>query len=272
MVQESPTAQDVQAEPAPFTAAAPDPSVEEPTAATGPEQPAPEAGEVVPEETPFATIEGESFKDEFAILDHPKVKETLRFRDERMRGELQQEFNGRYEKATKDWESLQAHQTINGLVGNLSARLDESNFDGADRIIAKLEKFREPYTESYERQIQDIAGLRKSNEVFAILMEGMDMRGQHELNVLAQTTGDWKKIVAKRDEILKAAAKELALLAGRKEGKAAKAAQEPVGPGATVLAPGSPAGGRSDRELLLDRTTPTETLKEIRARQKAAGG
>ena len=278
MVQESPTAQDVQAEPAPFTAAVAEPSTQveepQPTAATEPEQPAPEAGEAVPEEPSFATIEGETFKDEFAILDHPKVKETLRFRDERMRNELQQDFNGRYEKATKDWESLQAHQTINGLVGNLQARLDESNFDGADRIIAKLEKFREPYMESYERQIQDIAGLRKSNEVFGILMEGLDMRGQHELNILAQTTGDWKKIVAKRDEILKVTAKETARQEGLREGRAAQAAQQQVqqaqGAGPN-LAPGSPAGGRSDAELLKDPTTPVEKLTEIRARQKAAG-
>ncbi len=245
MTQESPTAQDVQAEPAPFTAAVPDPS-QEPTAAPEPEQPAPEAGE--PEETPtqWTSPEGEVYKDEFAVLDHPKVKETNRFRDERLRGELQQDFNARYEKATKDWESLQAHQTINGLVGNLQARLDESNFDGADRIIAKLEKFREPYMESYERQIQDVAGTRKSNEVFAVLMDGLDMRGQHELNILAQTTGDWKKIVAKRDEILKMSAREAARQEGRKEGKAAKAAQQPVAPGAGVLTPGSPAGGGTD--------------------------
>lgn len=271
MVQEDPTAQDVQAEPAPFTAAVAEPPTEpQPTAATEPEQPAPEAGEVVPEPS-FATIEGEVYKDEFAILDHPKVKETLRFRDDQVRNELQQDFNGRYEKATKDWESLQAHQTINGLIGNLQARLDESNFDGADRIIAKLEKFREPYMESYERQIQDIAGTRKSTEVFGILMEGLDMRGQHELNILAQTTGDWKKIVAKRDEILKTAAKEAARQEGLKEGKAAASAAQPVGPGAGVLAPGSPAGGKSEEKLLLDPNTPIKTITEIRARQRAAG-
>jgi hypothetical protein len=274
MVQESPTAQGVQAEPAPFTAAVAEPPTEpQPTAVTEPEQPAPEAGEDVPEETTpqWTSPDGEVYKDEFAVLDHPKIKETNRFRDERMRNELQQSYNTRYEKATKDWESLQAHQTINGLVGNLQARLDESNFDGADRIIAKLEKFREPYMESYERQIQDIAGLRKSNEVFGLLMEGLDMRGQHELNVLAQTTGDWKKIVAKRDEILASGVKETAKQAGLKEGKAAKAAQQPAGPGAGVLAPGSSAGGKSDAEILADPSTPVSKLMEIRARQRAAG-
>lgn len=59
---------------------------------------------------------------------------------------------------------------------------------------------------------------------------------------------------------------------GLKEGKSAKAAQQPVGPGAGVLAPGSPAGGRSEDEILKDPTTPVEQLMEIRARQKAAGG
>ena len=38
------------------------------------------------------------------------------------------------------------------------------------------------------------------------------------------------------------------------------------------LAPGSPAGGRTDNELLLDKNTPIEKLEEIRARQRAAGG
>jgi hypothetical protein len=35
------------------------------------------------------------------------------------------------------------------------------------------------------------------------------------------------------------------------------------------LAPGSPAGGRSEAELLKDPTTPIETVMQIRARQKA---
>ena len=37
------------------------------------------------------------------------------------------------------------------------------------------------------------------------------------------------------------------------------------------LAPGSPAGGRSDEELKLDPNTPVETLREIRARERLAG-
>lgn len=61
---------------------------------------------------------------------------------------------------------------------------------------------------------------------------------------------------------------------GLKESKAAQAASQQVqgakGAGPN-LAPGSPAGGRSDAELLKDPTTSVEKLIEIRARQRAAG-
>jgi flagellar biosynthesis/type III secretory pathway protein FliH len=60
---------------------------------------------------------------------------------------------------------------------------------------------------------------------------------------------------------------------GLKEGKNAGAAQTAIkankGKGAN-LAPGTPAGGRSEAERLLDPKTPTSELREIRARQKAS--
>jgi flagellar biosynthesis/type III secretory pathway protein FliH len=62
---------------------------------------------------------------------------------------------------------------------------------------------------------------------------------------------------------------------GLKENRDAATEQEKLearkGKGAN-LTPGSPAGGRSDNERLLDQDTPLEEIKEIRARQKAAGG
>ena len=61
---------------------------------------------------------------------------------------------------------------------------------------------------------------------------------------------------------------------GMKEGKNANSAQTAIkankGAGAN-LAPGTPAGGRSDSERLLDPTTPYDEFVEIRNRQKAAG-
>jgi hypothetical protein len=58
---------------------------------------------------------------------------------------------------------------------------------------------------------------------------------------------------------------------GLKENRDAATERERVenrkGQGAN-LSPGTGAGGRTDNELLLDPTTPIETLKEIRAREK----
>jgi hypothetical protein len=60
---------------------------------------------------------------------------------------------------------------------------------------------------------------------------------------------------------------------GLKQGQEAGAAQTAIkankGKGAN-LAPGTPAGGRSDSERLLDPNTPTSELREIRARQQAS--
>lgn len=61
---------------------------------------------------------------------------------------------------------------------------------------------------------------------------------------------------------------------GAKEGKAAGTAQTAIkankGEGAN-LAPGTPSGGRSDRERKLDPATSVPELIEIRTREKAAG-
>ena len=84
--------------------------------------------------------------------------------------------------------------------------------------------------------------------------------------VEAKTEG----MVSREDaETMVAKAKESAI----KEYKAANAAAQQAG-GAPVgaLAPGSPAGGRSEKELLLDPNTPIQTITEIRSRQRAAGG
>ncbi len=60
---------------------------------------------------------------------------------------------------------------------------------------------------------------------------------------------------------------------GLKEGHAANVQQQRANqpPGGPNLAPGAGTGGRSDKELLLDPTTPIETIREIRTRQRLAG-
>jgi hypothetical protein len=78
------------------------------------------------------------------------------------------------------------------------------------------------------------------------------------------------------DMVTKQDAEEMAEKRSKKrldEYKAANAATQQARPGEPVgtFAPGSPAGGRSEDELLLDPTTPIETVKEIKARREAAG-
>ncbi len=273
MVQESPTAPQTQ-EGMPSPTAAPEtplvPSEAPATVAPEAEPPAPEPAEVPP--APEAPAPWAEKRDAYDVLDMPEFKEILTARDTRVSEQIQQDYQQRYNQATKEWESLQVAQSINGMVGGIISKLDGGDFEGADRALSKLEKFREPYSEPYEAQIQNTAAIRTADQFFGLMQGSLDLRAQDELVKARSAPGaDWPSIFKKFSSLVKDGADKGGYHRGLKENRAAAAAQEPTPQGAGVLAPGSPAGGRSDRELQLDPTTPIEKLREIRARQGAGG-
>ena len=281
MVQESPTAPQTREE-TPLPTAAPEtpptPSVDEAPATVAAEvtPPAPEPAEVPPiPEEPAPPPAWAETRDAYDVLDLPEFKDILITRDTRVAEQLRQDYKQRYEQDTKEWESTQVAQSINGMIGGIISKLDSGDFEGADRAIAKLEKLREPYSSNYQTLLQNDGATQMANQVFGLLQNSLDLRSQNDLIAARNTpNANWPSIIKAYGDLREKGADERAYKRLKAERNSAQAAQQQVQQAAGAgpnLAPGSPAGGRSDAELLKDPTTSVEKLMEIRARQKAAG-
>ncbi len=238
MVQEIPTAQTPEGvppvDPTAEAPPAPEAGVEsQATVGTEEAPPAPEAGAAAPELDPYE------------VLARPEFKEHLQRRDGRIEENLRGQYNQQLEERTKNWESTQVYQTFNALTGNLSARLEESNLEGADRMLSKLEKLREPYSEAYRKQQQDAGSTATATQLFGLLMNGLGVREQDELRDAAGPGSQWKDIVEKFGALKQKGADDRAYKRLKDERGAAGAASERVQQakerGAVgALAPGSP--------------------------------
>ena len=209
--------------------------------------------------------------DPYDVLELEDFKPILERRSGLIEEGLREDFQGRLEAATKNWESTNAHKALEGITGTLTEQLEASNLEGAEKAIARLEKFREPYMEAHERDLQGKGATAMANQSLRDMLNLLDVRSQETLYDLARkTNGSWEPVFKKFLEL--GGKKDFER--GLKENRDAAAEREKLearkGQGAN-LTPGSPAGGRNDNERLLDPTTPIDEITAIRARQKAAG-
>lgn len=237
-----------------------------PEGAEQPQQTLAEEQETVPPaEKSWTQVE-----DAYDLLDLEEVKPHIERRIQRERESLTTQYKAEVEQRTKDWESTNLHNTIAGYAGGMADKLDLADLDGAEKTLAKLEKFREPYMEPYKKALRSEASMATGNEFLGLLTKRLDARGQDEFASHVQTAKDWNALLDKYDSFRGQKDYER----GRKDGRADQAEQQKLqarkGEGGNIT-PGSAGGGRDDNKRLLDPTTPYEDLVAIRARQKAAG-
>ena len=227
--------------PTPAAEAPPAPEAGEPQTTVAAEEttPAPEAGEVTPE-TPTL--------DPYEVLERPEFKTHLQRRDSRVEERLVGQFNQQLEAATKEWETTQAHQTIYGLDGSLTQRLEASDLEGGDKMVARLEKFREPYMEAYKKQLQGEGMAMATEAVIGLMKDGLNLRDADEIQELRQRRGvSWKEVFDKYGSLLKKGSDDRAHKRLKEERNAAGASSQQVQQakerGAVgAIAPGSSAG------------------------------
>jgi hypothetical protein len=253
------------------TLPSPTEAVEAPPTEKAEEPQTTEAVEEAPaEKTPLAWAEVE---DPYDVIELDDFKPILERRSGLIEERLREDYEGRLQAATKNWESTNTHSTLSGIVGNLTEQLEASNLEGADKAIARLEKFREPYMEAHEKGLKGEGASAQVNQSLRDMLGLLDVRSQEALYDLARKTNGIGEPVLKK--FLELGGKK-DFERGLKENRDAAAEREKLearkGQGAN-LTPGSPAGGtKDDNTLLLDPDTPMEKVKEIRARQKLAGG
>ncbi len=208
--------------------------------------------------------------DPYDVLELDDFKPILERRSGLIQESLREDYQGRLEAATKSWESTNLHNTLSGITGNLTEQLEASNLEGAEKAIARLEKLREPYMEAHENGLQAKGATAMASQSLRSMLSLLDVRSQEVLYDLAnKTTGSWEPVFKKFLELGGKKDFERGLKENRDAATERKKLEARKGQGAN-LAPGSPAGGRSDRERLLDPTTPTSELREIRARQQVS--
>jgi hypothetical protein len=229
----------------------------QPTPAEGPEAPAP----------PEPIVPGFT-GDPYDVLELDDMKPILERRSGLIEERLREDFEGRLVAATKNWESTNTHKTLSGIVGNLTEQLEASNLEGAEKAIARLEKFREPYMEAHENGLQGKGATAMGNQILRNMMGALEVRSQEVLFDFAKKSNNWEPVVKKFLELGGKKDYERGLTENRDAAAEREKLESRQGKGAN-LAPGSPAGGRSDSERLLDPATPIEELREIRARQQA---
>ena len=267
---------------APEAEAGSPPAAPEPFTAPAPQDAAPEApsapdAEASPETPP------EHNWDE--VWEHEELKtrrETVR---ESAHGEGR--LQGLQEATAASDESMQSFDKLTRQVGAVLGRLNKAASDGAldaagvSQLLSEHQETFFVLNKALDKEFQGQYGHVGYSELLKEMGEGLEnpsLLADFEKRLPLAARRIDKRLASDLRKWLTSKVETDAYERGRKKGladaKAAQAAAQQVkgakGTGPN-LAPGSPAGGRSDAELLKDPTTSIEKLMEIRARQKAAG-
>lgn len=245
------------------------------------ETPSPEATASETAETPWyhsVGSDGELFEHENFKGHRETLRETALSEG---RLQAQQELAPLMEGSSQEFAKFT--QQLRSLYGRLNQAASEATMDEAavDRLIAAhpdaFEAMNRAVNKGYQEQL---GGMAYSNFLTALAQDMNDFQlvGEFSPRLAYAARGMDKKFVPDLRKRIVGAVETEAYERGRKKGledargaqAAAQQVQQATGTGPN-LAPGSPAGGRSDKELLADPSTPVSTLMEIRARQRAAG-
>ncbi|TEU00388.1 MAG: hypothetical protein E3J29_01920 [Dehalococcoidia bacterium] len=174
-------------------------------------------------------------------------------------------------------EATNVIQKVSGNLGSALEQLGEGNVEGAERLVGKIDQLVAPYGKVFLETVKDDATARAYNSASQFfrseLKKGLPLKAQHELEDFALQQTSWGPVFKKRDELMRPGIEvEIERMRESRETKEERAAR--LAKTKPPVKPGGGGGGpaKDEREQLADETTPIATIREIRARQKAAGG
>ena len=145
------------------------------------------AEEQPPEVTPRYLIDGEPVEDEYAILDHPKLKPHIERHEQRVEETLRGQYEERLTQATQKWESTNLHNALSTEMGRVMDRLSDSDLERTDKVLTRLERMVEPYLEPYRQSLRT-EGAEGLNRVFYDALLGpLDRKSRDEFEDTAKT-------------------------------------------------------------------------------------
>ena len=123
-----------------------DPTPAEPEPTTPAAEPAPEPAPEAPPPPPWANVQGTDWED---LLDHEEFAPVLTKREERIKATLHQELGSQYQQGLKtavdNWAGTQMAQTVAGYYGSIAQKLEGGDYEGAERLLDKLDAVGQPY-------------------------------------------------------------------------------------------------------------------------------
>ncbi len=237
-----------------------------------PETPAPEAPEA-PGPTPAEAVK-EEVKDEPPDprdeIEHERFKPHLERRDRRILQRVREEEAANRQEAQVSVDAQEVNRTLQNIYGNIAQKLGDGDTEAVDRLLPRLEAAAAPFVEAEKKKLRD-EGNKEGQAtlhqgVLASVQQSLGQRAWEDMEDYFTTTSGltWADILNKYHELRSGdlKAKQTTMEA---QMETLKAKARPEGPD-TASKRG--ADGRSDEELKLDPTTPIETLREIRAREK----
>jgi len=173
--------------------------VEAPATSEEAATPLPAAEEVAPPEpeSPFASV-----RDEYEVVEHPRVKPVVEKMLRRREEALAAEYEQRQQQETRNWEATETYKTIAGLQGRILEQIDNGNVEASERLIGRLESLAKPFEPEYQQHFQQAGAAQTFQSAMAAFKEGLDMRRQDELDDVRQRRGaTWGDLIAARVKV-----------------------------------------------------------------------
>ncbi len=267
---DDPEATATQTPPPPATAEVPAipeaPAVPAPVEAEAPGPPPAEKEAEVKEEPPDPRTE----------LEDERFKPHLERRDRRTAERVRTEEAQNRQAAQVSVDAQGVNRTIQNVYGNIAQKLGEGDTEAVDRLLPRLEAAAAPYLEAEKTKLKaegNQEGQAQLHQgILASVQQSLGQRAWEDMEDYYTSTNGltWADILNKYHELRSSGATqsssdEITSLKAQMEDLKAKA--RPEGPDTTTKT----AVGGDDDKRLRDPRTPMNELREIRARQRAAG-
>lgn len=160
------------------------------------ETPTPQAAqEAAAEETPAAEtaateeaespapprylVDGDPVEDEYALLDHPKLKPHMERQERRLEEKYRGQYEEQFKQATQKWETTKLHDDLSTELGRLRNAVSDSDVEGAEKVLARLDRMTEPYSKTYQETLR-IEGQNAAAGTFYAAIKGQLSRRESD--------------------------------------------------------------------------------------------
>lgn len=170
-------------------------------AAAAPEEPAKPS-----EEAPRYLIDGEPVADEYALLDHPKLKPHLERQDRRTEERLRGTLEAQYSQDARAREATQMHNALMTELGRIKKAIPEGEDfgDSVERLEALVAPANEAYQENVRAEGRKAGASMMSSAFYGILADGLDRKSRDEFEDVVQKDASlqWQDVLKLRDRLL----------------------------------------------------------------------